>query len=56
LPRLPERLSGTLVPIQTSGKEEIRISRYRNKKIFLENIKINQDAGPGPKNVGSDRL
>ncbi len=39
-----------LVPIQISGKEEIRISRCKHKKIFLENIKeCNQDVGPGPK-------
>jgi hypothetical protein len=37
-------VSSTLVPIQISGKEEIRISRgitrCKHKKVFLENIKM----------------
>jgi hypothetical protein len=32
-------LLGALVPIQIIGKEEIRISGCKHKKVFLENIK-----------------
>jgi len=49
---LPERCTGALVPIQISGEEEIRISRCKHKKYE----ECNQDAGPGPKNVGPKGL